>query len=689
MLGKTKNFLFNLCKKKTILFVFFFSFFGLIFARSVSANWVLDIIFGIPFKTVLLIMWLITQFTIFLTSLCGKLLNWVLSPGFIKFSYTKPGPTAPDNPIIETGLGVTQGFVNMLLVLILVYIAIATILRLAGYETKKLLVTFIVVALLVNFAPVICGLIVDASNIVMNFFIQDLGTDAFGAKMAKQVSDMMFDWKNATWEKSGQSVLQLYILNGFLFILSFILLLFTLIFILRYLVIWILVILSPLAFACYILPITRKYWDLWWKQFINWSFIGVSCGFFLYLGLLFVTHVPAAIPAPTTGQGGLFDPILPYFVSVVFLGIGLVFGLQTSAMGAGSVINIAKTKGRAVVRGAGKGARLAGRGMGWTAEKTRAKMPEKVTRWAEKWRAESKWGKGEIGLKGLTKRALATALPLRYAMRGVGRVVAGKAIEDEQNRIKKTEKDLKDKRIQTKLERYNLALTDTEKIGAINSMIEEGQIDDAMNEKKFGRAAIKKDEMKRIIKKAKKLDSDKSLKKALPHLAAELVTNDELAEAKKKDERIDTKEKLVISRLKPDDYKNISGEALKNRNVVDAMLSTSMGKHISQLIEQHGRAAANALEKEMQYKAYETNKTPDNWLRDINPKLHRYFGVSAGAGLISIPDKAATPPEIEKKIEKEKERLRTIGQKIREEGVETSEKLKTMKQKIKEKKEKK
>jgi len=409
MLGKTKNFLFNLCKKKTILFVFFFSFFGLIFARSASANWVWDMILGIPSRAVLLIFWVIARLAILTVKLAGIFLNWVLSPNFISYSYTNPGGSNA-NPIIETGLGVTQGFVNMLLVLILVYIAIATILRLAGYETKKLLITFIIVALLVNFAPVICGIIVDASNIVMNFFIQDIKADAFGKNMASQVNNLLsgFEWASLKIDTALPRAFQMMIMTGFLFVLSFILFLFAVLFILRYLVIWLLVILSPLAFACYILPITRKYFDKWWEQFINWSFIGVSCGFFLYLGLLLVTKIPNSIPAPQTGETPIFNNILPYFVSAIFLGIGFVFGLQTSAIGASTVVNFAKARGRGAVRGAGKG-------VGWVAgriaQKSIRPIVERPARWAVDKLSRAASRVGNLGYKGIRPFA-----PIKWAI---------------------------------------------------------------------------------------------------------------------------------------------------------------------------------------------------------------------------------------------------------------------------------
>ncbi len=624
---------------------------------------------GIPLRIVLFFIRVITEFTIFLVGLSGKLLNWVLSPNFIAFSYTKPGPAAPLNPIIETGLGITQGFVNMLLVLVLVYIAIATILRLQEYQAQKLLPIFIVVALLVNFAPVICGLIVDASNIIMNFFVQDLGADAFGEKMGNQVTQIMsgFDWTSLKWEAAGKRVLQLYIMNGFLFVLTFILGIFTLIFTLRYLVIWLLVILSPLAFVAYILPSTRPYFEKWWQQFLAWTFIGVSCGFFLYLGLLMVSYVPTAIPAPTTGQGGLFDPILPYFVSAVFLGIGLVFGLQTSAIGAGTAISLAKRGQNIALKKSWQATKWTGRkglqGIQLARENlAKTNAGQKVQAWAQRQLARKPYGEGEAGFSGITKRAASQINPVRYFTRGVARVAGGKLPESQRVSIQKAEDSVKEvKEISVLLKKFHDALTDTSRIGILNQIIEKGKIKDAMDVEKFGKSAVDEKEISRLTKHAKTWGADKKLKTTFPHIAAQFVTENELAKAKAKDERINTKEKFILSKLKPEDYKNIPEKALENEKVVDAILSTAMGKHINQLIEQHGRTAARALEKEIPYRAYAAKKSPEDWLKDTNPRLHSYFSSMAGAGLVTIPKESLT------KVEFEMEQLRRIGEKTRKE----------------------
>ncbi|MDD5551571.1 MAG: type IV secretion system protein [Candidatus Pacebacteria bacterium] len=64
---------------------------------------------------------------------------------------------------------------NMIFILAFVTIAIATILGIEAYGIKKLLPVLIIMALLVNFAPVFVGLIVDAGNIIVYYFVRGIG----------------------------------------------------------------------------------------------------------------------------------------------------------------------------------------------------------------------------------------------------------------------------------------------------------------------------------------------------------------------------------------------------------------------------------------------------------------------------------------------------------------------------------
>jgi len=366
----------------------------------------------IPGNLVNVVFGIFAGITQVLLVLGNKILIWVLSPGFIGLSYTNPA----GNPIIETGLSITKGFVNMFLVLILVYIALATILRIAGYGTKKLLITFVIVALLVNFTHILCGVVVDASNIAMNFFIEGIG-ETGGATLTNKLSNIyqglaagMFD--GANWEIQGMistmaRLSTIVVVNLFTFLIF---LLFAFIFIARYVVIWILVILSPLAFACYILPNTRQFAIKWWRNLLQWSFIGVVCAFFLYLGMQLANLGPDTFGEPE----GLAASVLPYTVPLVFLVGGFIFGLQTSAVGATAVVNFARTRGKQ----AGK----------WGAKQTlgRALASQKGQAAAKK-AAKFRFGiKKAADIDGPWKKAAAGAgyyasSPLRWMVRAGGR----------------------------------------------------------------------------------------------------------------------------------------------------------------------------------------------------------------------------------------------------------------------------
>ena len=342
---------FSFSKKKiifsSIFIVLFIFLFSPLPAHAAWYDFLIGAVTFIPNVAIALIFYLLVVLTSLLSAFAGVILKWVISPTFISLSYTKPGfnITAGENPIIATGLGITQGFVNMILVLILIYIALATILRLAGYETKKLLVTFVLVALLVNFSPVICGLIVDASNIVMNYFLKELTGGQQLINSLKSIVDVVtanFNWEVFKVTKQIDIMMYFLVLAVFNWFLALILMLFAAVFLIRYIAIWILVILSPLAFACYILPATKKYWTLWWTQFLQWSFIGAIAGFFLYLG----EQVAALAPSISSPPGELGGAILPYLVPLAFLYLGLIVGFSTSAYGASAVIDMTKKSGK-------------------------------------------------------------------------------------------------------------------------------------------------------------------------------------------------------------------------------------------------------------------------------------------------------------------------------------------------------
>ena len=309
--------------------------------------------------------------------LAVMIFNWVTSSSFISLSYTQL-----DNPFIKIGWELTRDLTNIFFVLGLVVIGLGTALRLTGYQAQKALPTLIIIALLINFTPVILGLVVDAANIAMNFFVQggfgggnsfaNYATSQWG-NIGSLVGGVRF-WDPTANQEAIAAAVGSFVLIFFNLIAGLIYLLFAFIFIIRYIAIWTLVILSPFAFACYIFPATKKVFTQWWQAFLQWSLIGVIAAFFLYLGDHFIRTATqekflATSMGEITNASGLapiINSIMPYFVAITFLFIGLIMSLTFAPKGADAIIKA----GQKGMKASGKVVGLAAAGAAWKAVKS-------------------------------------------------------------------------------------------------------------------------------------------------------------------------------------------------------------------------------------------------------------------------------------------------------------------------------
>ncbi len=481
---KIKNFSF--LKKKIfvlVLFTFGFLFFPLLTNAFVFGP-VVNAITFLPTLLFALALALGIRLSGAVAQIAGALLDWISGPNFISYSFTNPGGQNP-NPVIASGLNITQSLVNMFLVAALIYIALSIALRLAGEtEAKKMLARLIFIALIVNFSPVICGLIVDASNITMNYFlvgIQEgisgiLGESIeFGRTLAGEAFDFEGSWKDKI-RLLVMGAVQISV--NFTLALSFFL--FSAIFFARYLAIWILVILSPLAFVAWILPATKKMiWNLWWNNFLQWSIIGIPMAFFLYLGMRIFGDLKRAVlgkidfPGVDPEVATYMDSVIPFLTVLAFLYVGFIMGLKTSALGANTVISLTE-----------KGLRGARRLTGTALRKTGIWGLQRLTKgegleWASK---QSAIKPSEVFGKSRAGRIIAGAgwaIVLTPAAWGARRLLGEAALrltEAEINDIKKAEEKYKGTTAQRKL----AALRDPrifmrERVGVLIQAIEEGQ----------------------------------------------------------------------------------------------------------------------------------------------------------------------------------------------------------------------
>ena len=304
--------------------------------------------------------------------IAGQILSWVCSENFISLPYTS-------GPVVEGSWMLVRDFTNMFFIVILVFIGLATALRIKEYEAKKTLPLLILIALLINFTPVICGFIVDTSNILMNFFLKNVsGGEVIGAQLRSYYADTIKDVMGMGAFNPAihlKILLRGIITITFNIIAGFIFFAFSFLFTIRYVAIWVLVILSPLAFFSYILPATRKIWTMWWNQFMQWVLMGVTGGFFLYLGMQTIIILSSKDVQPKLGHVGDnwlldFTGISDLLNTSLSLGIGLAFlllaffmGLSTGAMGGSQILGLAKKGGVATAKWTGRATSGAIRGM--------------------------------------------------------------------------------------------------------------------------------------------------------------------------------------------------------------------------------------------------------------------------------------------------------------------------------------
>lgn len=279
-----------------------------------------------------------------LSNFSGSLLLYIINPNNISSSGTW-SYTHFTNPIIAIGWTEIRDLANMIIVLGFVVIGIATALRFQDYEAKKLLPKLIGAAIMINFSLVICGIIIDGSNILMNAFLTNNGgflADSVGNQIGKQVRDLL---SATNWTDIGRIGDLIGAAIGIIFfdlITTIIFLLFFFLFLFRYIMLWILVIFSPLAFVFYVFPGTNQFFKKWWDNFLQWCIIGIVGAFFIYLANKLNEAMISNASSPNhAGIAG----IMLYLVPCALLIGGLLFSLQSGAMGAGIAISAFKKSG--------------------------------------------------------------------------------------------------------------------------------------------------------------------------------------------------------------------------------------------------------------------------------------------------------------------------------------------------------
>ena len=246
-----------------------------------------------------------------------------------------------------------RNFANMFIVLGFIVAGIATALRINEYGAKKLLPKLIIVALLINFSGLIVGIGIDGSNILTNFFLQkdDAGS---GITVVDQITIAAnnIDWNTMATnaEASDKGDWTSYVGDSILFASMYAVTAITFIYMMailfeRQAMLAILFILSPLALAAYIFPVTQKYSKMWWEHFLKWLSIGAAIALFIWVGTNILNSIPGV-----SDSGGSFEPgavvqqvtMFQLLIPLIFFFIASKIAKSSGSVVAGAVIGLAK-----------------------------------------------------------------------------------------------------------------------------------------------------------------------------------------------------------------------------------------------------------------------------------------------------------------------------------------------------------
>lgn len=309
---------------------------------------------------------LMFHFSGFILTIGTLMFEWGINNNPFGMSLTNPA----NNQIIEIGWTIMRDFTNMLFILGLAYIGLATALDFGNkFNTARTFWNLLIVALLINFSPVICGVVVDAFNIITNFFLSPVDFTKLGDAYVQAKGQI----EMGTLAKIGTHVGEWF---GAMLLVFFgigagiILGIFGLLFILRNFIIWLLVIISPVAFFAGIFEKiggleVKKYHDLWKRQFLSWSFIAVPAGFFLYLSYFFFDYsLKNPFLEVSSSSSGFFEAFFvalsPYLITGLFMYVAFYFTLRINAAGSGIIIGSANKLIKGAVALPGKAGKIVG-----------------------------------------------------------------------------------------------------------------------------------------------------------------------------------------------------------------------------------------------------------------------------------------------------------------------------------------
>ncbi|MFH1078232.1 MAG: hypothetical protein V1745_03060, partial [Patescibacteria group bacterium] len=288
---------------------------------------------------------------------------------------------------VNLGWPLVRDVVNMFFIVVLLVVAFGTIVRYKEFHYTAVLPKLLLMAVLINFSKTLVGLLIDFSQVITLTFVsafqQAAGGNFITAFKLTRMTALRTDQRGDPEKSAIPQLVVASMLAAILMTVALVtLVVMTVFFIFRIVALWILLILSPIAFFALALPAKMSkavapFTSKWWERLSTMLVAGPVMAFFLWLGLAIAQgDKPFLDTLGTTGsetkgfdsefanQVGTVEELGTFLVAIVFMWTGLQFAMETSKAvpGMGSALGAIRSAPRRAAGIAYGTARIAGKG---------------------------------------------------------------------------------------------------------------------------------------------------------------------------------------------------------------------------------------------------------------------------------------------------------------------------------------
>lgn len=289
----------------------------------------------------------------------ATVVEWVVDPG----NMAKIGDS-----VVYTIWKAVRDILNLMFIFVLLFSAFATIFQAKEFHIKKVLLSVVIAALLVNFSFPISRFIIDSSNMAMYFIMDQAFQTTSGAAMTGKIAD----GAKMTNALISQSVLEydysyLFMCILFMALFAFTFLMIAVLFLIRLTALIILVMFSSVGFVCGILPSTKQYASDWWKNLFKWAFMAPILMLMIAVSVKILNEMKlgtsmgaSSSGLGTSNSGNVLGQFAQYMVPIVILWMGISAAIKIGKESAGFIVGgaekFAKWYATKLPQMAGKGA---------------------------------------------------------------------------------------------------------------------------------------------------------------------------------------------------------------------------------------------------------------------------------------------------------------------------------------------